>query len=278
MMVRVLPLVHTVVHHRCRFPDPAKRTLGCHHPNHVLACHLRARGALHYDREDIVARQPYLGLLAAGERDSHSLAGDFEGFWCLFDSDLVASDGGLGIALRGLPVADRRSHVRHLSAEEARTAVARFAELATESRRPDAAARLRAGAIVLELLALWAGRPEGAQRDDSPLERFRAAIERDAHSAEVSLEELARRSGLSANHLGELFRRAYGLTPVEYRARLRLARARELLFAGAQPIAEIARAAGFADSTYFARVFRRAYGVTPLRFAREQGLSLGPRR
>ena len=83
----------------------------------------------------------------------------------------------------------------------------------------------------------------------------------------MSLAELAGRVGMSADHLGVLFKAELGMTPVEYRARLRLLRARELLVSTALPIRQIARETGFPDGNYFARVFRKEYGMTPREYA-----------
>jgi AraC-like DNA-binding protein len=80
---------------------------------------------------------------------------------------------------------------------------------------------------------------------------------------DLSIEELYRRTEMSAAHLGALFAAAYGTTPVAYRQSLRLRRARELLATSQKNVAEVARATGFADPLYFSRVFRKAFGVTP---------------
>ena len=84
----------------------------------------------------------------------------------------------------------------------------------------------------------------------------------------MSLGALAERVGLSGDHLGARFRKEIGMTPVEYRTRLRLLRARELLVSTTLNVAQIAREVGFLDANYFTRLFRRSYRMTPRRFAR----------
>lgn len=268
----MMPRVHQVVYCRTRFPATATADNTTIHPTHVLGCHLRAHGSLHYEHEDFLARPPYLVVVARGERDRHRLTGPFEGFWCLFDAEEIGSQAGRAIALTGPGARVVRSHVRLLQAHEARAVAARFSELAVQARRPHPSAQLRASALLVELLAWWAS-PEGVDASEpSPVERFRAAIEHHARDPNLSLAVLARRAGLSASHLGGAFRRAYGMAPVAYRTQLRLAIARELLLTRTLPVAAIAREAGFSDAGYFARVFRRAQGMTPLRFVREHAL------
>ena len=59
-------------------------------------------------------------------------------------------------------------------------------------------------------------------------------------SSPLSLEEIARRAGLSRFHTLRLFKRAYGETPARRVARLRMERAKDLLATGEEPTTEIA--------------------------------------
>jgi AraC-like DNA-binding protein len=116
--------------------------------------------------------------------------------------------------------------------------------------------------------ALAAGaedRPRVPTAEASP-ELARARDYLHAHAtARVTLEELARVSGLSRYHLLRSFARAYGLPPHAYQTQLRVAEARRQLAAGVAPSAiEV----GFFDQTHLARHFRRAYAVTPAAYQR----------
>ncbi|MGW7316494.1 helix-turn-helix domain-containing protein [Streptomyces sp. NPDC054865] len=73
--------------------------------------------------------------------------------------------------------------------------------------------------------------------------------------------------GVHPTHLVRAFRRAYGLPPHAYLVGRRVARARELLLAGA-PAAEAATAAGFHDQAHLTRHFGRHVGIGPAGFAR----------
>ncbi len=79
----------------------------------------------------------------------------------------------------------------------------------------------------------------------------------------LTLSELARRSGFSAQHLNRLFNRTLGTTPLRYLARVRLERAAALLREGRLTISEISRRVGFRDPDYFSRQFSREYARSP---------------
>ena len=79
----------------------------------------------------------------------------------------------------------------------------------------------------------------------------------------MSLAQLAKRSGWSALHLHRIFRQTTGETPKQYSQRLRLERASAALAMSASTVAEIALAAGFRSHEVFTRAFRRHFGCTP---------------
>lgn len=61
----------------------------------------------------------------------------------------------------------------------------------------------------------------------------------------TSITELATLAGMSTSHFSALFKKAAGMSAVEYVKRLRSARARELLITTDASIADIARAVGY---------------------------------
>jgi AraC-like DNA-binding protein len=80
--------------------------------------------------------------------------------------------------------------------------------------------------------------------------------------ADVSLEALAVRVGLSPGRLMHAFTTSIGTPLRPYLAWLRLQRAAAAIVAGA-PLGEAAHGAGFADAAHMSRTFRRMLGVTP---------------
>ncbi|MEU6049159.1 GlxA family transcriptional regulator [Streptomyces xanthochromogenes] len=78
-----------------------------------------------------------------------------------------------------------------------------------------------------------------------------------------SLESLAREVGVSARHLGRLFRRETGMTPGRYVESVRLEAAQALLEAGNDSVDRVALDSGLGSSETMRRVFQHALGITP---------------
>ncbi|MBA2481390.1 MAG: helix-turn-helix domain-containing protein, partial [Planctomycetes bacterium] len=218
------------------------------HPHHVLGFHAVGRGRYRSGAEEVAVEGPYLGLLPAGEDDGNGMVGRYDIRYCLFDGDAVASTSDRVQAIVHIgELAIKRPHVRHLDADAARSAMACFRALALLEHAADPAARIRASALIVELIGLWAeSRPTSA---DDAVERYRIAITRHATDAAVSLERIAADLGYAADHLGARFLERFGSTPVGFRLRSRLAQARESVAAGAS-VAAAARSAGFSDPAY----------------------------
>lgn len=85
-------------------------------------------------------------------------------------------------------------------------------------------------------------------------------------SAPVSIEQLAGQMQLSARSLHRRFKRATGMSPLNYLQSLRIAGARELLRHSNLTVGDIAWQQGIADVSYFSQLFRRHNGVSPLQY------------
>ena len=85
------------------------------------------------------------------------------------------------------------------------------------------------------------------------------------------MADLAQRVHLSPSHFSALFKKATGLSVMEYLQRLRLARARELLTTTDASIRQVSTQVGYVDPLYFSRVFRRANGVSASEFRSTNG-------
>lgn len=83
-----------------------------------------------------------------------------------------------------------------------------------------------------------------------------------------SVEEAARRAGMSRQTFYGKFKRATGMAPLEYIRRKRLREAEPLLLGSDLSIAEIAEHLRFADQFHFSHLFRKVYGLSPLHFRR----------
>jgi AraC family transcriptional activator of pobA len=71
------------------------------------------------------------------------------------------------------------------------------------------------------------------------------------------------RVGLSPNYLSDLLRQATGLNTRQCVHALVLEKAKDLLLAGDQSVAEVAYALGFEYPQHFSKLFKRLTGVAP---------------
>ena len=89
-----------------------------------------------------------------------------------------------------------------------------------------------------------------------------------AHIGEnVGLSDLARETGTDRFTLTRCFKREFNLAPHAWLIQLRLAKARQLLARGDQPV-DVAAAVGFADQSHLGRWFQRAYRISPAHYRR----------
>lgn len=79
----------------------------------------------------------------------------------------------------------------------------------------------------------------------------------------LSVGDVAERVGASPYHLCRVFRRQAGTSLHEYRLRLRLRAALELVLDTRQTLAAVAVATGFADRMHLSKQFTRAFGRPP---------------
>lgn len=118
-------------------------------------------------------------------------------------------------------------------------------------------ARRDPAAAVQALLASWQPRAV-APRDWPDL----LALALDS-PGDFALEDWADRYDLAPATLSRGFRRAFGVTPVAFRAEARARRAWQSLTASDLPLAELAVGAGFADQSHMTRAIRALTGRTP---------------
>jgi AraC-like DNA-binding protein len=152
--------------------------------------------------------------------------------------------------------------------------------LTRECARRQAGWRLAAKALFCEFLVI-ACRPQRSQRheahdlDGGPVATALARIH-ERYTQALSVEDLARMSGISSGHLGESFKHRTGLTIHQYLNKIRIDRVRSLLEETDLAVTAICRRTGFEDSGYLTRVFKRMTGMTP-REHRERFRAQAPR-
>jgi AraC-like DNA-binding protein len=100
-----------------------------------------------------------------------------------------------------------------------------------------------------------------------PVEIWKARKFIAENSAEkVSLTKVAKAVNISANYLSEKFKLVTGVNFVQYVARIRIEKARELLKDLGLGISEIAFGVGFQSLSQFNRTFKKLMGKSPTQF------------
>ena len=79
----------------------------------------------------------------------------------------------------------------------------------------------------------------------------------------LSLEKIAKATGLSRRQIERLFKRDLNCVPKRYYLEMRLRRARELLQQTAMPIMDITAACGFQSPPHFSKCYRSQFGYPP---------------
>lgn len=92
------------------------------------------------------------------------------------------------------------------------------------------------------------------------------SLDRPTDSDGDTIEQVARRLGYGTSRLYSLFASQVGMTPNDYRQRLRIRRSCTQLRTSERSVTDVAFANGFNSSQYFARVFRKYVGVSPTEY------------
>lgn len=87
-------------------------------------------------------------------------------------------------------------------------------------------------------------------------------------SEPLDLQAVADHVGVSLRHLRRIFRLQMANSPTEWRSKIKLQMAEDMLKNTCLPISEVAFRAGFLDQLYFSRRFRQSNGCTPTEFRR----------
>ena len=95
----------------------------------------------------------------------------------------------------------------------------------------------------------------------------------------LSLDRIARTTGLSRRQIERLFKRHLDCVPKRYYLEMRLRRARELLLQTAMPIMDVTTSCGFKSPPHFSRCYRNQFGHPPSaeRQLQKSGVTPGPR-
>ena len=79
----------------------------------------------------------------------------------------------------------------------------------------------------------------------------------------LPIDVFAKQSSISISSFRQLFHKQYGMSPLQYRIRLRIQRAKQMLEYDSCTVAEVAYASGFENIGYFCRCYKKITGETP---------------
>jgi AraC family transcriptional regulator of adaptative response / DNA-3-methyladenine glycosylase II len=95
--------------------------------------------------------------------------------------------------------------------------------------------------------------------------------------ASPSLEQLAKRLGVSDRHVRRIFEAEFGVSPLQYLQTRRLLTAKQLLTDTDLAVTQVAHVSGFASLRRFNAAFAQHYGLNPTQLRRNSGASMPPR-
>lgn len=111
------------------------------------------------------------------------------------------------------------------------------------------------------------------QQHGGLLHKAKQYLEKHFHM-DISLETAAAHVGLSSYYFSKLFKEYTGVNFIDELTRIRVERAKQLLFESELSLKEICYEVGYNDPNYFSRVFKKAVGMTPSHYRRKQGTLL----
>ena len=79
----------------------------------------------------------------------------------------------------------------------------------------------------------------------------------------ATLAELAREAKLSVVHFNRVFKKQFGISPMNYVIQKRVALACSLLTETGQPLKQVGERVGYRDPFFFSRQFKKVMGVSP---------------
>jgi AraC family transcriptional regulator len=184
----------------------------------------------------------------------------------LTHADVIGSTGGRFVTIEvGRAWLDKVADVAALDAEP-RLLPPEIAWLARRALReaveaaPGAAVAIEA--LVLEMLVASSRAADKAHPKTPDATRALEAVRADPFRR-WTLEALAAECGMPPAALSRAIRKQTSKTLGAIALEARIQAAAELVRKDDRPLAEIARAAGFADQSHFTRLFRRVTGTTP---------------
>lgn len=91
----------------------------------------------------------------------------------------------------------------------------------------------------------------------------------DHYHENITLESLAAMTHLNKYYFAHAFARYYGVSPIRYLTRRRIAVSQDLLSTSDYDVTDITRQLGFSSPSYFSQAFKRETGLSPAAYRRQ---------
>ena len=105
--------------------------------------------------------------------------------------------------------------------------------------------------------------------DDSIAKQIADFIQKNSRQ-NISIDMLCKQFNFSKNHIINLFKKSYGMTPNVYLNMFRLKNAEELLITTSKPIESISIQCGYGNYSHFYRQFMRKNKISPEQFRKQK--------
>lgn len=109
--------------------------------------------------------------------------------------------------------------------------------------------------------------PQSVQSYNKECDKIRRFIDLN-YQQNISLDDLVAVSHINKYYLVHSFKKAYGITPINYLIRKRIEESNHLLASTNNSISNISRKVGFSSPTYFTQIYRKNTGITPTEYRR----------
>lgn len=214
---------------------------------------------------DIICINPYevhSNLFVEGDGGTYHLF--------MLDLDFFSTLGIDSIDLRAL-LLDQQIRFRNLINNPRAAAI--LNKIAEECTAKGPYFRLAVCGLLQELFAVLLREEQDLDKQTLSFEdrvKFYKAVEpavvrlRDHYKEHFSGDALAELCNMNRYHFCRVFKRAIGMTPVQYQNECRLRIADILLKNSSSSISEIAGQVGFVDEAYFSRAYKKSRGFPPI--------------
>lgn len=131
------------------------------------------------------------------------------------------------------------------------------------TRKIRKAVTLKEGEELYHSFLLLIGQQHKEQIQYSPVVEKAIAFAEKNYGQPITLTDAAETIPVSSGYLSTVFRKEYGMNYTDFLIQLRTEKAKVLLAAGNDKLADIAVKCGFNDHAYFTRTFKKMTGVSP---------------